>query len=236
MEKKSNWKKAPSRPDMVYLTVAYPFYFALSHKGLAAVVEIDTKGLSRKRFFPDEDFIALVLSRQEEKELDAVHGTSRDSLEAYQDRWRLSLGLLGNCCYQGTIPASCITRYCLFDPVARPELAAEMRDEPLVNLTNYAAMGQSYRRLVAWMFGDRKVLPMVADTRKQIQSMQKSPLGREFVDAAKNSWPCGRRNRATERGSTFGNTKQWPLRNLRTAVFLRFRPVRQEGRFGRAPR
>jgi hypothetical protein len=59
-----------------------------------------------------------------------------------------------------------------------------MRDEPLINLTNYAAMGQSYRRLVAWMFGDRKRLPMLADTRKEILSMQKSPLGREFVDAA----------------------------------------------------
>lgn len=184
-ERKSNWKKAPSRPDMVYLTVAYPFYFALSHKGFAAVVEIDTQGLSRKHFFPDEDFIALLLSRQEVKELDAFQGTSRDSLEAYQDRWRLSLGLLGNCCYQGIIPPECITRYCLFDPKARPDLAAEMRDDPLVNLTNYAAMGQSYRRLVAWMFGDRKVLPMVADTRKQIRSMQKSNLGRDFVAAAK---------------------------------------------------
>jgi hypothetical protein len=184
LEKKSNWKKAPSRTDMVYLTVAYPFYFALSHKGTVAVVEIDTKGLSRKRFFPDEDFIALVLSRQDEKELDAVHGTSRDSLDAYQDRWKLSLGYLGNCCYQGTIPPECITRYCLFNPKARPELAAEMRDDPLVNLTNYAAMGQSYRRLVAWMFEDRKVLPMVADTRKEIRSMRKSSLGAEFVDAA----------------------------------------------------
>ena len=96
----------------------------------------------------------------------------------------MSLGLLGNCCYRGTIPSRCITRYCLFNPEARRELAAEMRDEPLINLSNYAAMGQSYRRLVAWMFGDRKVLPMVADTRRQIQSMQKSPLGREFVDAA----------------------------------------------------
>ena len=55
----------------------------------------------------------------------------------------------------------------------------------MVNLTNYAVMGRSYRRLVAWMFGDRKVLPMVADTREQIQSMQKSPLGAEFVDVAK---------------------------------------------------
>ena len=184
LEKRSNWKKAPSRTDMVYLTVAYPFYFALSHRGFAAVVEIDTKGLNHKRFFPDEDFIALVLSRQEGKELGAVHGTSRDSLDAYQNRWRLSLGWLGNCCYQGTIPPRCITRYCLFNPEARPELAAEMRDDPLVNLTNYAAMGQSYRRLVAWMFGDRKVLPMVADTGKQIEAMQKSPVGREFLDAA----------------------------------------------------
>jgi hypothetical protein len=200
LEKKSNWKKAPSRPDMVYLTVAYPFYFALSHKGISAVVEIDTKGLNRKRFFPDEDFIALALSRQEEKELDAVHGQSRDSLEGYQDRWKMSLGLLGNCCYQGTIPARCITRYCLFDPLVRPELAAEMRDEPLVNLTNYAAMGQSYRRLVAWMFGDRKVLPMVADTKKQILSMQRSPLGTEFVDSAKEQLALWEKESSDRRG------------------------------------
>ena len=184
LEKKSNWKKAPSRSDMVYLTVAYPFYFALGHKGTVAVVEIDTKGLSRNRFFPDEDFIALVLSRQDEKELDAVHGQSRDSLEAYQDRWQMSLGLLGNCCYQGIIPAQYVTRYCLFDPKARPELAAEMRDDPLVNLTNYAVMGQSYWRLVAWMFGDRKVLPMVADTKQQLESMRRSTIGADFIEAA----------------------------------------------------
>jgi hypothetical protein len=184
LEKKSNWTKAPSRSDMVYLTVAYPFYFALSHKGTVAVVEIDTKGLSRKRFYPDEDFIALALSRQDVKELDAVHGQSRDSLETYQHGWKLSLGYLGNCCYQGTIPPSGVTRYCLFDPKARPELAAEMRDDPLVNLTNYATMGESYRRLVAWMFGDRKVLPMVADTKQQLESMQRSTIGADFIEAA----------------------------------------------------
>jgi hypothetical protein len=26
----SNWEKMPSRPDMVYLTVAYPLYFAMN--------------------------------------------------------------------------------------------------------------------------------------------------------------------------------------------------------------
>jgi hypothetical protein len=160
----------------------------------------DTKGLSRKRFFPDEDFIALVLSGQDEKELDAVHGTSRDSLEAYQDRWKQSLNWLGNCCYQGTIPPHCITRYCFFNPKDRSELAAEMRDDPLVNLTNYAVMGQSYRRLVAWMFGDRKVLPMVADTKVQIQAMQKSSLGSKFLDAAQERLALWKRESSDRTG------------------------------------
>ena len=59
-----------------------------------------------------------------------------------------------------------------------------MRDDPVINLTNYSLMGKSYRRLVAWMFGDRKALPMVADTKKQIRDMQKSVVGAQFVDAA----------------------------------------------------
>ena len=42
---------------MVYLTAAYPFYFALSYDGIVDAVEIDTRGLGRRRFFPDEDFI-----------------------------------------------------------------------------------------------------------------------------------------------------------------------------------
>jgi hypothetical protein len=163
-------------------------------------VEIDTKGLSRKRFFPDEDFIAFVLSRQDVQELDAVHGHSRDSLEAYQDRWKMSLGYLGNCCYQGIIPPHCITRYCLFDPKARPELASEMRDDPVINLLNYSSMGQSYRRLVAWMFGDRKVLPMVADTKNQIVAMQRSAGGREFVDAAQQQLALWKRESSDRTG------------------------------------
>ena len=43
--------------------------------------------------------------------------------------------------------------------------------EPLVSLTSYADMGQPYRRLVAWMFGDGRVLAMVADTKKEIRFM-----------------------------------------------------------------
>ena len=99
----------------------------------------------------------------------------------------MSLAFLGNCCYQGTIPPECITRYCVFDPKARPALTAEMADDPVINLLNYSIKGEVYRRLVAWMFGDRKVLPMVAEAKEQIEAMQKSPGGREFLDNAKKS-------------------------------------------------
>ena len=61
-DKQSNWEKNPSRSDMVYLTVAYPFYYALCHEGLAGVVEIEARGLDRKRFFPDEDFLTNAIT------------------------------------------------------------------------------------------------------------------------------------------------------------------------------
>jgi len=186
-DKESNWRKAPSRPDMVYLTVAYPFYFALNGSDRSVVVEIDVKGLDRNRFFPDEDFIVAALARhggEEGKELDALHAEARIMLATYQQYWRDSIRFLGNCCYQGVIPQQCVTRYCIFDPTVRPELAAEM-NEPLINLSNFAAMEQQYRQLVSWMFGGRKTLPMVADTEEQIRSMQEASAPAEHLEAAK---------------------------------------------------
>jgi hypothetical protein len=59
-DKKSNWKKNPSRPDMVYLTVAYPFYFALCHEGLAGVVEIEARGWIARDFFLTKIFLEPV--------------------------------------------------------------------------------------------------------------------------------------------------------------------------------
>lgn len=197
LDKESNWSKAPSRPDMVYLTVAYPFYFALNGSDRAAVVEIDTKGLDRKQFFPDEDFLSNALAQHSGEELEKVHAEVRIMLGTYQRYWRDSIRFLGNCCYQGVIPQQCITRYCVFDPVVRPELAAEM-NEPLINLSNFAVMGQFYRHLVSWMFDDRKILPMIADAKEQIGSIQTSSMPADYLAAAKERlalWKRESRNR-----------------------------------------
>jgi hypothetical protein len=185
-DKQSNWKKNPSRPDMVYLTVAYPFYFALCHEGLAGVVEIEASGLDRKRFLPDEDFLTNALAMQDGEELDPYR--QEDiwvMLHTYGDYWKESVRLQGNCCYRGTISPDFITRYCIFDPKARPALAVEISGDPCINLTNYSTKGKSYRQLVAWMFGDRKELPMVAEAQEQIELLRHSPANAEYLEYAR---------------------------------------------------
>jgi hypothetical protein len=185
-EKKSNWKKNPSRPDMVYLTVAYPFYFALCHDGFAGVVEIDTKGLDRKQFFPDEDFLTNLFVLRDGKELGPKRrGEIRIMLHTYGEYWKHSVQYQGNCCYRGMIPPHHITRYCIFDPKARPALAAEISGDPLINLTNYSVKGTSYRQLVAWMFEDRKVLPMVAEAKEYLELAQRLQNAEQIEDAKK---------------------------------------------------
>src|ERR1700684_841156 len=91
-DNQSNWKKNPSRPDMVYLTVAYPFYYALCQEGFAGVVEIDARGLDRRRFFPDEDFLTNAFAMHGGQELDASRKEEiRDTLHTYGDYWRESV-------------------------------------------------------------------------------------------------------------------------------------------------
>jgi hypothetical protein len=187
-DKQSNWEKNPSRPDMVYLTVAYPFYYALCQEGLAGVVEIEATGLDRKRFFPDEDFLTNAITMHGGKELEPCWQEDiRDMLHIYGDYWKDSLRHLGNCCYQGTISPHYITRYCIFDPKTRPALAAEISGDPCINLGNYETKGKSYQQLVAWMFGDRKVLPMVAEAKEMIEVLRNSSLDAEYLEDAKKS-------------------------------------------------
>jgi hypothetical protein len=185
-DRQSNWKENPSRTDMVYLTVAYPFYFALCHEGLAGVVEIDARGLDRNRFFPDEDFVANAHTMHHGRELDRYRQVEiREMLHTYGDLWKESIKFQGNCCYQGTILPRHIKRYCIFDPEARPALAAEISDDPCINLANYATKGKSYRQLAAWMFGDRKLLPMVAEAKEQIDLLRGSTLDAEYLADAR---------------------------------------------------
>jgi len=62
-----NYSKYPSRPDLIYLTQSFPFYFgvnAIAPGNLdvekVLVLEVDGDKLNHDLFLPDEDFVAWI--------------------------------------------------------------------------------------------------------------------------------------------------------------------------------
>jgi len=164
-DRASNWEQAPSHPEMVYLTTAYPFYFAtMSRQEKHGVVfEIDSTELDQKRLYPDEDYLYHTMYQRDRKTpTKEQHQYLCANLDTFQHLWTKSLAQLGNCAYRGTVPRRAITRYCHFKSALRPELAAYCMDAT-ISLLNYEWQGPEFQKIVAWFFGDRKRLPMVDD-------------------------------------------------------------------------
>lgn len=164
--KPSNWSKFKSRPDMVYLTTTYPFFFARavedkSSNDKSVVFEIESDLLNQESFFPDEDFIYQVLQSQykKDKKKPPSHLNIKRRLEDYQQNWQLSLSGLGNCCYNKTVPLSAIIRYCIVDFSQRKNLSISM--DPSISLLNHRFCGEEYRKTLSWFFGDTPLLPQV---------------------------------------------------------------------------
>lgn len=159
-KRKSQWEDYPSRPDMVYLTTAYALYFAMNSKGKEryAMLEIESDELDQSKLYPDEDFIAQALAQSQKGKLFEIHQQVKDNLEIYQDCWQQSIYGLGNCCYKGTIPFSAVQRICYMQPGSRMYIEI-MGIDPSISILNYSILGEKYRNLIAWLFGDRKSLP-----------------------------------------------------------------------------
>ena len=157
--RESNWDSYPSRTDCVYLTDAYAPYFAwnaveVRDSEKALIIEVDPSVLDREDFFPDEDFIAQAIAKQEKKSIDDVHAEVRDTLELYRHHAWDSLANLGNICHQGAVAASAITRYATIDLDKQRDLAWACMD-PSISLINYKICGGKYRSIISWIFGDR---------------------------------------------------------------------------------
>jgi len=178
----SNWKDAPSHPEMVYLTNAYPFWFSIQasaeHENIGAVMEIDTGVLEDTDFLPDEDFISQANANyNRHNQTDAivdVHQIRKD-IFGYQQYWTNSLEGLGNCCYHGIIPAEAIIRYCVIDWDKRPDLEFNYTDHCL-NIEHYTIRGEFYRDVVKWFFEDNEQLP--ADISESMLDLELDKLPR----------------------------------------------------------
>lgn len=174
---KTNWENAPSHPEMVYLSSAYPFYFSYFSKSErkynAVVFEIDFEKLNKELLYPDEDFIYHVLRNKKnglinrEITLEEI----RENLFAYKDNWKLSLDNMGNLCYRGIIYPSMITRYCVVDFSKNSVMAMRVLD-PSISPLNFRLCGNDYQDMVKWFFGDIDYLPDVQQNRLFLDSDQ----------------------------------------------------------------
>jgi hypothetical protein len=162
---RTNWKRTvESNPDAVYLTDAYPLYFAINAaKGDDdyAVIQIDTEKLDQLWLVPDEDVF-----EQAGRGKDDVKGNMKQRTRWYRqrmknwlatDNWKVSLQAMGTCASLAPIPPEAITRIA-YVPHDALQLAMEAGDASIM-LANYRFCGPKYRNLTNALFG----LPAEAD-------------------------------------------------------------------------
>lgn len=159
-KKKGNWgHTVHSHPNAVYLTTAYPLYYALTAtkpKDLheqGVILEIDINKLNPFKLAPDEDFMAQATHRAAKfagKSLLEVTEFYRNILERYSQHWDLSLKSMGNCCYLDTVPPDAITRYAL---IGNP-ISWLAYSDPVVGIANFSILGPYYQALSKSLFGD----------------------------------------------------------------------------------
>ena len=171
-ERKGNWCEHPSRPDYVYLTLAYPLYFALasvfdSSKAKPVVLEIEADYLEESHLCPDEDFIVQTKWKGRlccEETIDTeLHLTSSliEPLD-YRHLWQASLNRLGQVAHWGCIPVKAITRYTIVTPETAP-LIVSVATRPKITIHNYAHCARYYRSLVRFLFEGTKIKDVYAD-------------------------------------------------------------------------
>jgi hypothetical protein len=153
-----------SSPDHIYLTSAYPLFFAEQalHENdvyKTVIYEINTELLEQDKFCADEDVLILWL-RQAAGQLveGGVTGDKAISMFLQDHRKDMhkvsaerSLEAMGTCAYRGRIPLYAIRRALFISLDATAELIMRGMD-PVINLQNYAILGKDYEESVQWMF------------------------------------------------------------------------------------
>jgi hypothetical protein len=161
---RSNWKRTiESNPETVYLTDAYPLYFALNCDSKApAIIQLDVEKLNTLWLVPDEDVL-----EQAGRGQDGLQGTMKQRTRTYRkrlpgyvatDKWETSLQAMGTCGSMQPIPAEAIAQVAFIDAAKAPTLCFGASDA-MICLQNYRFCGAKYRNLTNQIFG----LPLEED-------------------------------------------------------------------------
>lgn len=169
LTRRSNWKHGvPSNKEVVYLTNAYPLYFAVAatkDKEKPIIVEVDQEKLDIIRMMPDEDVLEQAFRGRDNlpKSYDMEKRTKHyrqaamgfTMSEAAGGSWyfEASLKLMGTCGHIGPIPKYSLTRIAIIDPKKQSQLCLASMDAS-ISLMNYKFCASKYKALTNWIFGE----------------------------------------------------------------------------------
>lgn len=174
---RQNWAHtSPSHPRAVYLTDAYPLYFAVqaanncrSPQTHVAVVEVEADRLPK--LVPDEDVLEQVGRGQDDL---PAGWTMRQRTVWYRNRlddhagrgtWEKSLEAMGTCAHLGAVPPEAITRVALVNLSEGAALLFEGM-QPAICLANYKWCGEDYRKLTASIWDPYQPGVTILENRK----------------------------------------------------------------------
>ena len=180
-ERPSRWEGLEeSHSEMVYLTEAHPYFFgAQGGHPITVAVEVDVSKLDPRRLHADEDFIVqmgLISANPGE----TLHTSARNAMLSYQSFWRASLSGLGTCAYHGRIPATAITRFCIFERSINLRLAMRWTIKDF-DVHTYRAVREGLVLGNKLMFGDIGELP-----EDWVENLRENPEAMQGVTAENN--------------------------------------------------
>jgi hypothetical protein len=153
-KRRSNWKGSiESKRDFVYLTDAYPVYYAmnpaLGERGKQPDILIFKLEVDESQLYPDEDFIAWEMARNDE-------GLSVRDLIAeidpadFQHHWRESLERNGIACTRSVSVEKILEHKII--PANYHRLLYSIGGDAMPTPLNYLVMGDHYRRCIETLF------------------------------------------------------------------------------------
>jgi hypothetical protein len=151
----SNWEgDIKSKTGFVYLTTAYPVYFAMAickEKEDLVIIEVN---VDTDELYPDEDYIAQCLKKHdpELKHIDLKEINPLVELECYRKYWKDSLERNGNVCIKGVEPGG-ITRFQTIPHDDMFLIMATGGDSAPIPM-NYFICGEYYRECIRVLFDD----------------------------------------------------------------------------------
>jgi hypothetical protein len=175
-----------SKPDLVYLTDCYAMYYAFvaAHRDDAdlAILKVD---VSNENLFPDEDFVAYVLSIQNKTSWKKTIATTdpRD----FQHHWQESLAYSGVAAIASVVPLA-ILDHRIFDRVEHCMLALATGADASPNFMNHqvCGLGAFYRTCLETLFSIE--VEKVADAVSQLrEDFDRERYGDEFVNWRKST-------------------------------------------------